>query len=471
MAYRRNKGADTGAVMPFVAMALCLLLITAGICIDLMRAFETVHQLEFGAQTAALYGLSLSTNALTGSYSTAQAQTNILTAIAQVADGAWNSAQSGPQNGFLPGGIWSSPVTFGPTQFVTNPLDPTEFFVQVTAQRTGMDALQQFFIPLAYVGLPPNGGIPPQVQTAALYSTVEVLGQPATRIGYGPPVGSAPGTRAGALYPFAALPIAISNQQFAAMAIPTNNPAQAGFTIDLVTSTSQEYSETPPPGHVKGCLVNVAGTGSGSGANFYGPAVGETAIEQLEGLLSYFGAVSEQQPIAPALVEAGSSQLSAFDPANASNTSDPDINTTQLLNVLATLPTVNAANIAINYIVPVLANDPSFTANNTVVGFAYLQLAAPFVESSNTNTLNTLSITMAPSVPVRNASSATGFSSIPGNTGNLMLTPPFPPLPPPFQPRFVDPTTNGVTQRPQGIVLAPAVSPRQIAPPIVVPSS
>jgi hypothetical protein len=434
--------------MPFVAMSLCLLLITAGISVDLMRAFECIHQLEFGAQTAALYGLSYSTNP-NGSFSTGQAQTNILGAISVVANNAWNVAQAGAQNA-----TGSKPVNFAPTQFVPNPLDPTEFFVQVTAQCIGANALQPFFIPLAYVGI--SGGIPAPVQQESLSSTVEVLGQPATRIGYGAPLGSAPGTRAGDLMGFATLPIAISNVQFAP--ITAAGQTTTTYTIDLVTSTSAEYTGPAPAGHIKGCLVNVAGTGNGN--NFYGPAQGEIGIDQLEALLTYFGATSDQQAIAPAVVEQGSS-LSGFDAANANN---PPADVQELYNALSTLPAPPNIAAPHAYIIPVLAQDPSFTANNQVVGFAYLNLDTAFVQATNSTTLNTLTVDIATSVPVRNASSATGYSSIPGNTGNLMPAP----LPgSPFLPRTVDPTSNGITIRPRSIVLAPAVSPRQLAPPIV----
>jgi len=395
--------------------------------------------LEFGAQTAALYGLGMSTNA-DGSYTTAAAQANIQAAVINAQNSNWNIAQTGPQG---VGGVWSKPVTFSAIQFVPNPLDATEFFTQVTSQRVGTDALQQFFIPLAYVGLPNSGPAPPpQVQNVSLTNTVEVLGQPATRIGYAAPLGSAVGTRANQLLQFACLPLAISNTQFVNAALPTTTTKT--YTIDLVTSATPQA--TPPSGHINGCLVNVAGTGNGT--NYYGPGQGNLAINQIESLLGYFGATgSTQPPIAPAGVEAGS-LLSALDPANAANTARWN----ELLAVVATL------KIGHTYIVPVLAQNPSFATNNQVVGFAYLTLDSV----NTTGALSSVTFDIAPSVPLRNASSAAGFSGIPGNTTALM------PIPvAPFAPRAVDPMTNGMTTRPRGVVLAPAVSPRQLKPPVV----
>jgi len=436
---RRRKlsfRSERAAVMPFIAMSLCLLMVTAGISIDLMRAFQTVHELEFGAQAAALYGLSLATNS-DGSYSSTSAQPNIQNAISIAQSNSWNTAQAGPA-GNPTSSPWSKPVSFSTVAFVPNPLDANEYFLQVTSQRSGLDALQEFFLPLAYVGLSTTS-VPPQVQQVSPSSTVEVLGQPATRIGAGAPINSPSGTRAFDLMGFASLPLAISNLQFSAIASPTQTNQQ--YTIDLVASTQTEYTAPPPPGHIKGCLVNVAGTGTlGS---YYGNGQGGAAIDQLEGLLGYFGAQSGQQPIAPAVVEAGS-RLNGFDPALLG------ARQSEVYTALSTVPSRF-------YIVPVLASDPSFTSQNIVVGFARLQLQVSFVAG-------VLSITgnLGDSVPVRNASSATGFSSIPGNTANLM-----PAAIAPFLPRQVDQASNGVSLRPRGLVLAPATSPRQLALPIV----
>jgi hypothetical protein len=434
------------AVMPFVAMSVCLLMVTAGISIDLMRAFQTVHQLEFGAQTAALYALSLTTNP-GGSYSPTSAQSNIQNAISVAQSNNWNYAQAGPAGSpFTSTSPWNLPVTFSTVAFVPNPLDANEFFLQVTSQRSGIDALQEIFLPLAYVGLTTTSA-PPGVQQVSPSSTVEVLGQPATRIGAGAPLNSLPGTRAFDLMRSATLPLAISNVQYAQIAPPAQ--PNVPYTIDLVASNQTEYTQPPPRGHIKGCLVNDASTGTlGS---YYGNGQGNVAINQLEGLLGYFGAKSGQQSIAPAVVEAGS-QLNAFDPAFLG------ARQSEVYGILATLPLLSPQNPQSPqfYILPVLQSDPSFTSQNVVVGFAWVRLQVTY------SGVLTITCTLGDSVPVRNASSATGFSSIPGNTTNLM-----PPATKPFLPRYVEQNSNGVFPRYRGMVLAPAVSPRQLALPIV----
>jgi hypothetical protein len=414
-------------------MSVIMMLGMLGISVDLMRDFETYHQLEFAAQAAALYGLSLATN-IDGSYSLTSAQTNIAAAVAAAGAASWNSAQFGPDNS-----TWSKPVTFASSdiQFVKNPKDGNEFFLQVTARREAGNALKQFFVPVLHTALPASA-VPAGVKTFSTQTVVEVLGQPASRIGAGPPLNSSGGTRASDLIEFATLPLAISNAQFATIA----NPSQQGttYTIDLVSSTSSEYRGSAPAGHVKGCLVNVASTGGGS--IYYGNAQGNLAIEQLEGLFNYFGAKALQQTIAPALVERGS-RLSAFDPADPVFLS----RRSEISQALIQLPHKF-------YIIPVLAVDPNFSSTNIVVGFARLKLNQVNVQG---NVPTSVAVDIAETVPVRNASSATGFSGIPMNLSTLMPAPVYP-----FIPRQFDPGSNGVSARPRGVVLAPAISPRQI---------
>ena len=134
---------------------------------------------------------------------------------------------------------------------------------------------------------------------------VEVIGQPATRIGAGPPLSSQTGTRPGDLVGFAAFPLAISNTEFARIA------STAAANTNCVVNLSPSAPSTPLS--IKGCLVNLA---AGNGSNFYGNANSDFAVSELLGLLNYFGAKSAQQTRLPAVVERGS-QLSAFNPNNA----------------------------------------------------------------------------------------------------------------------------------------------------------
>ncbi len=439
--YFRNKGCcrsfvrnNNGAVMPFVAMLVILMLGTLGFAIDLMRSFETVSQLQFAGQTAGLYGLSLATNP-DGSYSLSSAQSNILAAIGTTSSNNWNSAQCGPVNG-----IWSEPVSFAQSDitFPTNPLDATEFFVDLTARRQGNDALQQFFIPLLYTSLT-KVGVPTSVQTMSTFQTTEVIGQPASLIGPGAPLGSLAGTAAASLVGFAAFPLAISNAEFNTVA----NPSQTGtsYTIDLVSSTVGGMNS---PTHIQGCLVNV-GT-FGSSTSYYGNAQGTLAISQLEGLLGYFIGVQSANTIAPALVEQGS-QLNAFDPANPAFIA----NQSTITQVLSNPQLLNKF-----YIFPVLATDPSFTSVNTVIGFAWLQLNKVNITAGSGTTIS-MTVTIGQSIPVRNACSIAGLTEIPTSFGSAMPASVYP-----FTPRKWDSQSNGVSIRPRGVVLAPALSPRPL---------
>ncbi len=418
-----------GSVTPFLVMSVFLLLVTMGISTDLMRDFETTNQLEFAAQTAALYALSLTTNS-DGSYSFNNAQTNIQNAILNASGFAWNLAQFGPQNN-----VWSKAVTFSTNdiQFANNPLDQNEFFVQLTGSRRGADALQQFFLPLAYVNFS-SASLPLTKVSPA--KVVEVFGQPASRIGAGVPAASQSNTRAQDFIGFATLPFAISNQQFANIASPSQ--ISTTYIIDLVSSSSTGAAQ---PGHIKGCFVNVSGTGSSSG-NYYGNAQGPQAINQLISLLAYF--TSGNGSVLPTNVERGS-LLGAFDPATFTATQQ-----TSISQAVSQLPNRF-------YIIPVLANDPNFAGNNnTVIGFARFKL-----DSVNTvgSTITSLTMDIGESIPVRNASSATGFYTVSNSSNTPMPAPVYP-----FLPRQYDTASNGITIRQRGVILAPALSPRQITP-------
>ncbi len=429
---------STGSVMPFVAVSMIFLLGTVGIASELTRIFETVRQLNFAAQSAGLYGCSLAVNS-NGTYSVSGAQANIQNAVLTTGTAAWNQAQCGPTGNIFgttgSNTAWSEAVSFAAAdiQFVNNPLDASEFFTQVTARRQGGDALQTFFLPLLWLYSNPIGTkLPSGEFTAGTYQTAEILGQPASRVGAG---GALTTSTSSSSATWAVLPIAISNQEFAAIA----NPSQTNTTynIDLVSPNT-----TASSGDIAGCLVNVA-AGTGTGSAYYGNGTGNTAINQLIGLLNYF-AGNAGQSVAPAMVEAGS-QLNAFDPT------DPGF-VSQQSQVTKALTNPNLPNKF--YIMPVLAADPVFGSTNTVIGFARLNLDRVNVTG---NTVNSITVDIGESVPIYNTSCVGGLSAIPGNTSNLLPAPVAP-----FLPRQYDPTTGGVTARPRGIILAPALSPRQI---------
>lgn len=422
--------------MPFLAVFSILMLGTLGISIDLMRDFETVHQLEFAAQTIAFYALSQMSTP-NGSYSINNAENNILNAVSYANGFNWNYAQSGPQGSVTKTAAWSTPVTIeqGDVQFVANPLDPNEFFLDLTARRTGPDALQQLFTPILWTNF--SGKAPASVTTLTTHYTVEAIGQPATRIGAAAPLNSQSGTRAAQQVGFATLPFAIGYPEFLAF----SQSSQQTQTVDLVSSTSQGNAND-----LKGCFVNVASSGTSS--NYYGAGQGNTAINQLEGLLNYFGADAQQPTLLPAAVEAGS-QLSAFDPA------DPVL-ASRMSELASALSPI--AGYAGYYIVPVLQNDPQFGANNQVVGFARLNLTFNIANGQIKSVIAKIGDAndSVGSITMENASSATGYLTTTTTPG----TSPMPQPPALFSPRSWDQSSNGVTVRPRGIVLAPALSPR-----------
>jgi hypothetical protein len=425
--------------MPFIAVCVILLMGTAGIATDLMRNFQAVRELKFAAQATALYALSLSANA-TGVYSQSSIQDAILAPTTIIL----NNAQIGP-NSQSP--LWTAPVLFagGDIQFAQNPNDNSESFLRLTARRQAATALGQFFLPLLFTGL--NTALPNSVKTFATAQTVEVLGQPATRIGAGPPAAQLTSARAADLYGCAALPLAISLQQFATIVNAKQGTSSVPAVIDLVSSTNT----VALPGHIPAAFVNL--TATAGGATYYAGAQGRLAVAQLQGLLAYFASGAPSQasaPSPPSNVETGF-QLSAYDPA------DPNFvarqNQAQTIALINSLPTRQ-------YIIPVIAGGQPLlaTANspnvlNTVVGFAYVRLP----KQNLTTQPFSLNLTFVLSPPLRNASSAAGLASWPLGTNNLMPSPAAP-----FMPRAYDSGSGGVTLRFPGVALAPALSPRPL---------
>jgi hypothetical protein len=425
--------------MPFLCFSVALFIGTLGICVDLMRDFQTAHQLEFAAQTAALYGLSMESNT-DGSYSTLTAPSNIENAIMTAGGDGWNQAEVGPV-----GNLWRAPVSFGQSDIAFvgsgSVADPTDILVQLSARRDGSDSLHQFFLPAFSTSFPPSSS-PQGGATVTAKESIEVVNQPASRVGPGAPGSANNATRAGQLAGFAAFPLAISLTQYAAMANTANiAPPHNTITIDMVGSKTTAATQA---NHVKGCFVNVAATNGG--ASYYDAAQGNNALSELQALLNYFAAGSSSQVVAPAMVERGS-QLNAFDPADAKFAAQQ----TQIFNWLNSARTPSTRFL----IVPVIAADPSFSATNRVTGFARLQLTN-VVPPAN-GKIAQITAVMGESVSMRNASSATGFSAIPTNLGVQMPAPIVP-----FSARTYDSASGAISARARGIVMAPALSPRRV---------
>lgn len=427
--------ASRGSVLPVVAFALALVVAFLGLVADVMRNFLAVRQLQFAAQSAALYGLSFSTNQ-DGTYRNEDARNNVrvrvMTAGAGGAD-AWNRAPAGPRDAGSP---WFSPVRLSAADvtFIDNPEDSSEFFLRVTAGRDGEDALTMLFMPALHamnslIGQP----VPELASKASPYRVAEVVGQPASRIGPGAPLDAPPGSRAAELARFAALPLAVSNEQFVQAADPRQTRTM--YRVDLVSSASA--TQATEPGHLKGAFVNLA-AGGGSSA-YYGGGKGDTAIDELLRLLDYFG--DGRNPLAPAAVERGS-RLAAFDP------SDP-VFAARKQEIVTAL-----SRLALNrpYIIPVLRSGPTFTSGNEVVGFSRFNLTQAIQANSGEIAL-TLQITE--SVPVRNASSVNGVRFLASGGAASWPAPVAP-----FQARTWLAGSNGLSARPRAVVLAPSLSPR-----------
>lgn len=425
------------AVFPLIVFSLSLFIAFAALTLDVMRVAYAAQILSYAAQSAALYAYSFATGD-DGSYTTGAAQAG-MTARALAAGGqgaaAWHLAPRGPdQSGS------ESAVTFGTDDisFVANPnqSDAGDFFLRIRAGRDGNDALKMFFLPAIYaynsmLGLPSPAGL----DRSTPFRTVEVISQPASRIGAGAPKDAPSGSRAFDLAGFAAFPLAISNQQFRNAAMP--GESMIDYPIDLTAS-----NQVPPQveGRIRGCFVNLAVAGGGQ---YYGTAQGNLAIDQLNATLRYFAPGAAPQSIAPGVVERGS-LIYCFDPADFAFQSRK----AQIIAACASIPPNS------HLIVPVLRNDPLFGQANEVVGFARLRLNS--LVNQQTGEFN-VSFAIEESVPVRNGSFANGARAVPEFSSSLM-----PPPVVPFAERAYDPASGGLERRYRGIAMAPALSPREI---------
>lgn len=431
-----------GSVLPVVVFSLTLTIAFLAFAVDVMRTAHTISVVDFGSQSTALAAYSAGANA-DGSYAPDAAKSNMLAAV-RTAGGAggsaWNMAPAGPE-----GPKTRTDITYADSDvsFVNNPnpADASEVFIQVKARRDGNDGLKMFFLPAIFAfnswsGLP----VPPNVNAANPYRTTEVVGQPASRVGAGAPVGSS-NPRAAQIAGFASFPLAVSNNQFSIAAQPSQTLLT--YVVDFVASNQPAYTSAPAAGHLKGCLVNVSPTGSN--LTYYGSGQGNLAIDQLNGTLQYFNG-SFAQGLAPGVVERGS-KLNGFDPADQTFQQRK----TQVVGYLSSL-------VGKNCILPVVqkSGDQFFNGPNTVVGFARMRLLS--VTSNNSGI--TASFQMLESVALPNVSFANGVASVPAVSGAQLPPPVFP-----FTTRVLQ--GDGLSQRPRGVVLAPALSARNVNPIVV----
>lgn len=432
---QRHVRSRRAAVLPFFVVGLLVLVAFLSFAVDVMRNILAVQQLEFAAEAAALHAYAQSANG-DGSYTAAQAMQNMQDALASSSGSApWNTAQSGPEelNGAYESGV---SIDSSDISFPQNPLDANEIFLRVTARRQGQDALRFFFLPAIYaMDFLASGQIPASSKSAEPYRTIEVMGQPASRIGAGSPRGSA--NSQGRLSGFAVLPIAISYSQF--QQASSASESNQNYQIDLLDSSNP--SPALSAGHIRGSFVNI--TATGDNLTYYGDGQGNNAISNLVSSWKYFYLGEEQGAIAPALVERGS-QLNCFDVGD----SVFQVRKQEVVDALKQVPTRY-------FILPVIDSDPSATAKKTVVGFARFKLVRAV---DTTGSKFDFVFQIVDSVVLPNASCAPGISSIPANSRRTM---PAPQKGGPFDSRIYSPDQDGFSQRPRGVVLAPVLSPRQ----------
>jgi hypothetical protein len=417
-----------------------------GFSTDVMRNFLAVRKLQFASDAAALYGYSFYSSSLNdaGTLNTQSIQAAVTNAGSN-SDAAWNIAPSGPTDLFK--GPWNTGVTFaaGDVAFVPNANDATEQFLQVTARRTGTDALNQYFMPCLYTfnawaGAP----VPTGLYQASPYRITEVIGQPASRIGPGAPIGTGNPTLAG-MIGYASCPVALSNTDFRTAAAVGGT-----YTLDFSKNSGPASSANT----IRACFVNVAS--GGSALNYYASSQDSNAA-QLTSLLRYF--TLNAASTAPATVERGAG-LMAFDPTGKNF----QLQRNQIVNVLQKIAT--QANPYL--ILPVVENTsaqitPSYAAANTVRGFARVKLLAAAVNNGLVSC--TIQINQLESACIKNASYVEDFATIPVIDGHFLPAPVTP-----FTPRQYSVTTNSISNRPAGVALAPALSPRNVAPPVIAPT-
>jgi hypothetical protein len=429
---------ENSSILPFAAFSLVLIAAFLSFSFDIMRNVLAVRKLDYAAEAAALFAYANATNA-DGSYSRASAQANMTNALLSGNSTApVNTAPAGPNN---LGDPFESAVTFGRQDiaFASNPADPNETLLQVTARRDGANALTMFFLPATYIGnLLQGANAPGDSYVARPTRTEEIIGQPASRIGPGAP-GNGQSASSRQFVGAAAFPLAISNAQFSLAA--STSQIRTNYAIDLPSSTNIPPSPALP-GHLRGYFVNLAT--QQSNPLYYDNAAASSDFAELLQLVTYFASPINGNSLPPAQVERGS-QLATFDPAGNVFTSG----TAKLVTALQGLPLGHF------YLLPVLAHDSTFSGRVPVVGFARMQLLQ--VVNPATGNLNIV-LAIGESVPVRNAVAAEGYASIPQmQTGNFLPQAIFP-----FTARPYDPVSNSVAARPRGLVLAPALSPRRL---------
>lgn len=464
----KHERKTSAAVLPLVAFIIVLGVAFMAFSVDVMRTAYASSAVRYGAEAAALGAFSASLTRPEQIFSRTQAEANIRQTIG-LASGAvdnlpWNRAPYGPDSSLRGVAAAESAVRFEASDvtIVDNPnsADRGDYFLQVRGRRDHSDALKLFFLPLVYAfsGAPSNDGlpgpaVPPESRLASPHRLVEVIAQPASRIGAGVPRGSSAG-RDLDLSGFATFPVALSNLQFRILADPNSAPSMASYKLILAPSSTALPANTSTTNIIRGALVNL--TRSSSSLSYYNDASSNASVNQLLANLAYFSPAVSNSEIPSALVERGS-RLSAFNLSSSLFSS-----TTVQQQLLAQLQKLQVGR---SYIFPVLASDPNFAASglapssvNEVVGFARLRLlATPVVFDQSI----ALTVMLEPdSVAIRNASFANAKAVVPNNTSTSLSSGMLPAPVAPFEARVLLSDGIGISTRPHSVVMAPSLSPR-----------
>jgi len=414
---------------------MLLLVAYLAYAVDLTRTFLTVQQIDFAAESAATDAFANLLNqngTVPGDRGLANCQNRVSTTHG---GSPWNSAPSGPTQ---IQGNYVSGVTIDASDVVyaSNPSDAGEPMLQVTARRSGNDALRFFFMPAIWSmsALTGGGAAPAEASTAPSYRTVEVMGAPATRIGKG---ASHFATTSSPLAGWAVLPLVISNNQFQSLATGGNSGTE--YRIQLLDQTKPYQAD---PTMIRGAFANVIRDAGAAANPYYGPA-GAGGMNDLVGAWWYFAASADSRELQPAAVERNSSMLKVFNCGDPSFTADK----TRVLQAIQNASTNRV------YIVPVVSSDPTPGASLQVIGFALLN----FTRFYNTTTSDfDLRCKLSESLPARNAT-ASMLRAIPTVDGTSLPAP---------QSVFVNRTYDSANQsfsaRRLGVCMAPVVSPRSM---------
>lgn len=449
----------SGSILPVVAFSLLLIFAFLAFTVDVMREFLEAGQLRFAARSAALDLLpfvcldasgQMQNNPVcsaSGAF-TGTALSNLTQALNRPngqSGEAWNQATSNSESGDQ---NWMQGVTFSPDDLasgaaVGNVQDKQDPLLELRVNRTGENGLTLFFMPLVFafnssMGIP----VPQSAASAEQSHIVEVVGQPATRIGSAAPLDSISGkAQAMATARSATFPLAINYDDFKRASLS----AGSGLFSCTVHLSAPQASQLSAANDLRGYFVNLS---NGSQVNAsYNEAQDPARVNDLTGTLLYFDS-SPSQPVSatlklPAAVENGV-QLDRFAPPAVKANSDLSLVISQL--------SLNKC-----YIVPVVREGVSPTTQCQVLGFSLLRLTAVTATSSGWD----FSFVMGESLPVLNAS-CSGLKTIPNFDGTLLPSI-YDAQNNPFRVRSYDANNDLIAPRPKGVVLAPVVSPRRLS--------